>query len=778
MTATNPSLQQTRAHADKIFAVLFVGLTPILAAVAYFGTSGVFASAAVCSASAGPPAVIGGSWLVALLVAAGVAFGSVLIWRYRAGRAVGGIYNATAAMVFSALFIHFGGGAGEAHFSFFIFASLLLYYCAWQPIAIACGVILSHHLAFFTLQAYGMPVVVFACLDKTTLLVHMLAGFGQCALLGYIAARMTRNDRELMRAMADQQLAASVFHNTIEGIVITDVRARILSVNPAFTEITGYTAQEAVGQTPRLLKSNRHDDAFYREMWQTIDQVGEWKGKIWNRRKGGEVFLESQTIRRLKGEDGVIRFVAVFNDITEQWRKDQRIEHLAFHDSLTGLANRSLLGDRLRYAIALSERSGAPLAVLMMDLDRFKNINDSFGHDQGDELLRVVATRLQVVARETDTVARLGGDEFVILLQSPGRPEDVASIAARVIDSIAMPIELGGLALRVGASLGIAMYPADGLDAASLLKNADTAMYESKANGKGTYRFFSTAMTDRAQAHLHLEMDLRHALEHGQFELHYQPKLCLQHGQPCSAEVLVRWRHPERGLVSPAGFIPLAEETGLIEPIGKWVLEEACRQLSYWRKNGGGLPSLAVNVSAVQLRKGLLAAQVEELLERYELPGDTLEIELTESTVMNNPEQAIGSMHAVRALGVSIAIDDFGTGHSSLSYLKRLPIDTLKIDRAFVMEADRNEDDAVICSTIIGLGNSLRLNVVAEGIETAAQLAYLKRQGCGIGQGYYFARPLTLAELSEWLKGRSIKDCRSCGSSGRCEPAPELTFLA
>ena len=767
-TAKNPSLQQTRTHADKIFAALLVGLTPTLAGIAYFGTAGAF-SATVCSASGMPPTVIGGSWISALLLAGTVALGSLLIWRYHAGQRIGGIYNAVASMVFSALFMHFGGGSGEAHFPFFIFTSLLLYYRAWWPIAIACGVILSHHLGFFTLQASGIPVVVFACLDGSTLLIHMLAGLGQCALLAYIAARMEKSDRELMRACADQQLTASVFHNTIEGIVITDAHGRILSVNPAFTQITGYTAAEAVGQTPRILKSNRHDEAFYREMWSTIERAGEWKGKIWNRRKGGEVFLESQTIRRLREEDGTIRFVAVFNDITEQWRKDQRIEHLAFHDSLTGLANRSLLADRLRYAIALAERSAGPLAVLVIDLDRFKNVNDSFGHDQGDELLRVVAARLQVVARETDTVARLGGDEFVVLLQNPGQPEDVAAIAARIIDGIALPIELGGRSLRVGASVGIAVYPGDGPDAASLLKNADTAMYEAKANGKSTYRFFSAAMTDRAQVHLHLEMDLRHALENGEFELHYQPKLCLPFALPCGAEVLVRWRHPERGLVSPMAFIPLAEETGLIEPIGKWVLEETCRQLSVWRTNGGGLPSLAVNVSAVQLRKGTLAAQVEELLRRYDLPGEMLEIELTESTVMTDPELAIDSMHAVRALGVRIAIDDFGTGYSSLSYLKRLPIDTLKIDRSFVMEADRNEDDAVICNTIIGLAKSLRLNVVAEGIETGTQLSYLLKQGCSIGQGFYFCRPLPLNELNDWLQAHAAMDCKTCGDRMQCE---------
>ncbi len=688
---------------------------------------------------------------MATALAASVALGSLLISRRWKAQPIGGIYNAAAAIVFSALFVHFGGGSGDFHVISFILTSLLLYYRARWPVVLAGAFFVSHHLGFYTLQDARVPVILFSCLEPRSLIIHLITGMSQCALFCYIAGRMERKDAYLKAAAAQQELAASVFHNAIEGIVITDAKGTIVSVNPAFTAITGYRSDEAVGQTPRMLKSNRHDQAFYREMWNTIESAGQWKGQIWNRRKCGEVFLESQTIRKLLGEDGIVRYVAVFNDITDQWRKDQRIEYLAFYDSLTGLANRALLNDRISHAITFAERSQKSVAVLILDLDRFKNINDTFGHDQGDKLLQIVGVRLREAARETDTVARLGGDEFVVLLENPGTPEDVAVIATRIVASIAEPTQLGGITLQVEASVGAALYPADGLDAAALLKNADTAMYEAKAAGKNTYRFFSASMTDRAKKRLHLEMDLRRALEKNELELHYQPKICLRTGSPVGAEALVRWRHPERGLVPPVEFIPLAEETGLIEPLGDWVLEEACRQLCVWRTSGSGVQSIAVNVSALQFRGLALSDRIRKLLDRYGLPGSVLEVELTESALMNDPDEAIEIMQSLRAAGVRIAVDDFGTGYSSLSYLSRLPIDTLKIDRSFVMQADHSANGRVVCETIIGLGRNLHLQVVAEGIETPEQLAYLRLQGCYAGQGYHFCRPVPERELTAWL---------------------------
>ncbi|RQH04990.1 putative bifunctional diguanylate cyclase/phosphodiesterase [Paraburkholderia dinghuensis] len=759
-TKDNSPLHKTRSHADGIFAALFVGLTPVITGLAYFSTRWSITST-ICTAAKSVPLIIGGGWPLALMLAGPLALGSVLIWKLRPGQRLGTMYNAVTSMVFSALIMHFGGGAGEAHFPFFIFTSFLLYYRSWRPIGLACAVILAHHLGFFALQSVNVPVVVFHSVDGRTLLVHLAAGVGQCALLGYIASKMEKSDLALMQSTATQKLAAKVFHKTIEGIVVTDAHGCIESVNPAFTQITGYSEEEVIGKTPRVWKSNHHDAGFYQEMWRVIEHTGQWAGEVWNRRKSGEVYLQEQTIQRIESEDGVDRYVAVFNDITEQRRKDEHIEYLAFHDSLTSLANRSMLADRLKQAISLADGSGSELAVVFVDLDNFKHVNDTFGHDKGDDLLKVVAARLQTVVRQTDTVARLGGDEFVLVLQPCGRPEEIAATAERVINQIAAPIDLSGLSLRVGASIGIAVYPGDGVDVASLMKGADTAMYDAKAAGKGTYRFFSAELAGRAQARLRLEMDLRKAIEQREFELHYQPKICLQLNSPCGAEALIRWRHPLRGLVPPMEFIPVAEETGLIEPIGDWVLEEACRQLSLWKASGTGLDSLAVNVSALQLQRGTLAKKIRELLVRYRLPGEALEIELTESAVMRNPDQAIETMSAIRSLGVRIAVDDFGTGHSSLAYLKRLPLDTLKIDRSFVKEAHHDEESAVICSAILGLARSLNLDVVAEGVETSEQLAFLRKQGCTMAQGYYFSRPRLVDDLEKWLDEQSDDQLRT-----------------
>ncbi|MBI4986207.1 MAG: EAL domain-containing protein [Rhodocyclales bacterium] len=551
---------------------------------------------------------------------------------------------------------------------------------------------------------------------------------------------------------AQLRLAAAVFENTSEGVVVTDADARIVSVNAAFTDITGYPAAEAIGAKPNLLRSDHHDAAFYRQLWQTLLETGRWQGEVWNRRKGGEVYLEWLTINRIPEADGIPScYVAVFNDITEQRRKDDHIRHLAFHDPLTGLPNRSLLQDRLQHAIERARRESGRLAVVFVDLDRFKGINDTLGHDVGDKLLQQVAQRIRSHLRSMDTVARMGGDEFVILLEDLKEPEHCAVLASAVIGDISQPLAIQGHTIHVGASLGIASFPEDGDDAVTLMKHADTAMYAAKTAGKGTYRFFRSEMMALATLRMQLELDLRHAIANGELELHYQPKVAIVSGEVHGVEALVRWRHPTRGLVAPGDFIPVAEDTGQIVALGDWVLQEACRQAALWQAQGL-TPTIAVNVSAKQLQHNALAERIVELTGAHGIPPSRLQIELTESVLMADPAKAAGILAHLRAIGATVAVDDFGTGYSSLAYLRRLPIDVLKIDRSFVMNADQNDVDAQIVRTIIALGQSLRMTVVAEGVETEAQARLLGELGCEIAQGYFYARPQPAAALTSWLK--------------------------
>ena len=573
--------------------------------------------------------------------------------------------------------------------------------------------------------------------------------------------------RQRRKDEAELKLAANVFDNAMDGVVVTDLGARILSVNPAFTEITGYSAAEVVGRTPRLLRSEHHGPGFYRSLWQSLLRDGRWEGEIWNRRKNGEVFLEWLSIGVVTDKDGQpMRYVGVFNDITEMRRKDENIRHLAFHDPLTGLANRALLLDRLEHGIDLARRDRCRIGVIFIDLDRFKVINDSLGHDVGDELLRQIAGRLAGCLRESDTIARIGGDEFVVLIKDAGELSDYAALAEKVIAAVGEPLEVCGHAMQTGASVGIACYPEDGEEVVVLMKHADAAMYAAKAAGRGTYRFFQKAMTERAVHRLKLEMELRNAVASGDLELHYQPQVALAGGELCGVEALVRWRHPQLGLVPPSDFIPLAEETGLIGPLGDWVLAEACRQLALWQAQGLSVPRVAVNLSALQLQQGDLIERIVGLARRHGIAPTALEIELTESAVMANPEYISRVFARLRNLGVRIAIDDFGTGYSSLAYLRRLPIDTLKVDRSFVMNADRDAGDAQIVRTVIALAHSLHLEVVAEGVESEAQAAFLRSCGCATVQGFLYARPLPARAFEAWLREREARPPAGADDSG------------
>ncbi|MDK9720223.1 MAG: EAL domain-containing protein [Rhodospirillales bacterium] len=548
------------------------------------------------------------------------------------------------------------------------------------------------------------------------------------------------------------RLAASVFESTKDGIMITNTGGRILSVNSAFTEITGYSAEEAVGESPRILKSGHHSNAYYAGMWQTLVATGHWQGEVWNRRKSGEVCLIWQCINAVRDDEGeIIRYVSVFSDITETRRKEERIRHLANHDALTGLPNRLLLMDRLEHAIEISKRELTRLAILSIDLDRFKIVNDSLGHDVGDQLLCGVAERLNTLIRKSDTIARLGGDEFAIVMSEFSTTAELAHLTERVAELISEPAIIKQRPIRATASIGLAVFPQDGFTALDLLKNADVAMYKAKDGGRNTYRFFDQSMNERAIERMVLEADLRSALERDEFFLVYQPNIDLGREKLVGVEALIRWRHPERGLVPPVEFIPLAEEIGLILPIGLWVFKEACRQTRQWLDQGYQIGHVAINLSARQFQDPMLIDKLKETLKETGLEAHRLVLEITETAVMANAAQAIQALNDIRYLGVRLAMDDFGTGYSSLSYLKRLPLDILKIDQSFVAHLGENAEDTAVVQAIINLSRTLALTTIAEGVELPHHADILRDLGCDLAQGYLYAKPLEPVALQAWI---------------------------
>ena len=550
-------------------------------------------------------------------------------------------------------------------------------------------------------------------------------------------------------------LYASVVENTAEAIIITNKDGDIMAVNKAFTDITGYTEAEAIGNNPRIIKSNRHDAAFYSNMWQCISSTGLWQGEIWNRRKSGEAFPAWSTISAVKDETGEVHdYVSVFSDISAIKQSQEKLDFLAYHDPLTNLPNRLLFGDRLDHALQRAHREQQQLAILFLDLDRFKNINDSLGHPVGDQLLQGVAQRISDTIREEDTLARLGGDEFIILVEDVHSAQDVALLAQKLMQVFRTPILVAGHELQPTLSLGISLYPRDGKESAVLIRNADAAMYRAKEEGRNGYQFYTEELTTAVFERLTLETALRNALRNNEFVLHYQPQYALPDGRLTGAEALIRWQHPQMGLVYPDKFIPLAEDCGLIVAIGDWVLQTACAQLQQWRQAGMSLGRMSVNVSGRQFQHGQIVAAVESALQKIQCGPQSLELEITESMIMQEPEQTITLLNDLKALGVSIAIDDFGTGYSSLSYLKKLPVDKLKVDRSFVRDIPHDTNDETITRAVIALAQSLQLTVIAEGIETDEQLSFLKSLNCCEGQGYLFSRPLSAEAFGKLLKAQ------------------------
>ncbi|MEH6627952.1 MAG: EAL domain-containing protein [Motiliproteus sp.] len=547
-------------------------------------------------------------------------------------------------------------------------------------------------------------------------------------------------------------LAQKVIQSTSEGIVITEPSGTVVDVNPAFLEMMGYCREEVIGKNPRMWQSGRHDKAFYRDMWKLLLLDGFWEGEIWDRRKDGGVFPKWLSVNAIKDSDGnILNFVSISTDISEQKAAEKKLENLAFYDPLTQLPNRTLFKDRLEHELLAAKRFDRQLGLMFLDLDRFKKVNDTLGHDVGDQLIEQVARKLEHCLRESDTVCRLGGDEFTVILTEVHTPEALGHIAQNIISALNHPFMLKNQEVFISTSIGIAVYPDDGNDFSTLTRNADIAMYQSKEAGRDTYRFFTADMNLRNQARVAIENDLRKALDNDEFEVHYQPIVELKGLQPLGIEALVRWRHPKNGLVMPQQFISIAEETGLIIPLGEWVMKTACRETKALQRQGWSDLKVSVNLSGRQFQEPGLVTTITDILTESGLSADSLELEITESMIMLDVDDAVATMKRFNDHGLKISIDDFGTGYSSLSHLKKFPLHTLKIDRSFICDLSEDSDDAAIVDTIISMAKTLNLRVTAEGVETAEQLAFLQQRACDFVQGYYFAKPLPLEELVNYL---------------------------
>lgn len=576
-------------------------------------------------------------------------------------------------------------------------------------------------------------------------------------VLGYIGIV---NDITERKQIEEELRIAAIAFESQEGMVVTDTDGIILRVNQAFTALTGYRAEEAIGQTPKLLRSGRHDAAFYQKLWDTLKSQRYWQGEIWNRRKNGKIYAEWLTISAVTSPDGqTTHYVGTFSEITQNSEAEAEIHRLAYYDALTQLPNRRLLQDRLGQALLVARRSSRCGAILFLDLDNFKILNDTRGHEIGDMLLLEVARRLHACLRGSDTVARLGGDEFVVLLEDLSKSVTEASAQSRLLgdkllEAIAQPYRLKGIEYHCTGSIGISLFCDTEITVDELLKRADLAMYEAKSVGRNALCFFDPEMQRVLDRDSALANDLRQACTRQELRLYYQPQIDSVHGI-VGAEALLRWQHPERGLVMPGDFITLAEETGLIRAIGRWVIETACAQIKAWESGDATRDlQLAINVSARQFRQPDFVAQVQQVLNQSGANPARLKIELTESVVLENVADAIAKMEALKAIGIGLSMDDFGTGYSSLSYLKQLPLDQLKIDRSFITHLASDSGDAAIVKAIITLGQTFGMSVIAEGVETGTQRDFLQQNGCHLFQGYLFGRPVVLEEFERHFEPR------------------------
>ena len=607
-----------------------------------------------------------------------------------------------------------------------------------------------------TLQALSrqIPFLSAAALTAIMLAIGASVLFSRwmSGLLGNYRRELDEHAQALEKQAQQLRLAGHVFESSKEGIVITDPDSRILAVNPAFCAITGRTPNEVVGQRPSILASGEHDAAFYRNMWKSIRETGSWTGEIRNRRKDGAVYPELISISSVRDQTGkVLHYVGTFLDITERKEAEEQIRQLAEYDPLTQLPNRSLLSERLTDAVAQARREARQLGVLFIDLDRFKNINDSLGHPIGDRVLQAVADRLRHLVQESDTVSRLGGDEFAVVLTHLDGPSRVLPAARKILSALSQPYYIDEHELQLTPSIGITLFPDNGQDSETLLKNADTAMYHAKNNGRNNFQFFTPEFNEWVMERLQVENGLRHALARQELILHYQPQVDLASGNIVGCEALLRWLPTGGALVPPDRFIPIAEETGLIHSMGTWVLDEACRQLRAWDTEGARPIDMAVNVAVPQLRQRNFVGLVRDTLQRHGLNPQRLEIEVTESVFLNHDEQIRETLQGLADLGVQLSLDDFGTGYSSLSYLRNFRFDVLKIDKSFVSELQCNQDDITLIRAIVSIARDMSLVTVAEGIESEEQQRILHDLGCTIGQGYHFSRPIVAEQMGKLI---------------------------
>lgn len=564
-------------------------------------------------------------------------------------------------------------------------------------------------------------------------------------------ARLTSLAIEQGHAEARLQMAASVFTHAREGILITDTQGNIIEANQVFTDITGYSREEVMGKNPRLLQSGLHDQDFYSHLWHSLVETGNWYGEIWNRRKNGELYAAMMTISAVQDIHGITQnYVNLFTDITPLKEHQRQLEYIAHYDALTGLPNRVLLADRLKQAMARSHRNGHSLAVLYLDLDGFKAVNDQHGHDTGDQLLVNISHRLKEVLREGDTLARIGGDEFVVVMVDLERPADYEAVLTRLLNVAAEPVTLNQHLLRVSASIGATIYPQDVADADQLLRHADQAMYIAKQAGKNCYHLFDVAKDIAVKTQRETIEHIRIALDRNEFVLYYQPKVNMRTGAIIGAEALVRWQHPERGLLSPALFLPVIEDHPLSIELGDWVINEALAQIASWQSMGLLIP-VSVNIGALQLQRSEFVTQLAaQLAAHSQVPPAYLQLEIVETSALEDIAEVADIMRRCRNLGVNFAVDDFGTGYSSLTYLKRLPADLLKIDQTFVRDMLDDADDLAIVKGVIGLATAFHRQVIAEGVETVAHGELLIPLGCELAQGYGIARPMPAIDLPTW----------------------------